>query len=552
MYEERTALQKMDIGFIRKREEQAQNVETVPYVLLGGADDAENTVSGLMTYDENVEIPPEIRKSIDAYVENHKKAIEKFAKKLTVEICKDIERYKDEIMDGRVAVHSAFPIEDKDSVMSLETKEAVLSIKTIEWMKEVEKYAVKYKLTSEILESINQCKKQIKAENADWNDISRAVETLLENIGGKVLPENETAAGGMKEVSVQVFKAQIQKVMEKCRTENEAAEKFMLEYGSAAVKKVYGNMQKISVARTYLPEMKNENLYLDFFRNIEKEYDRTAGLLIQGLFRDIAKNYTQILDEMQTVLQSIDEYLPDKESGIIYSEYKEEKHNLDKEMLDKADKLEFGGSEIVLFAQRTKGAVKSITKKWQRKKKMLIFLPIFLLICSILFESIIAQEQIRGMIENVAMNDFMIRFSNMINSKIPWNALSDFLYSIAAFVFMLFTNLKSVMIAALILIGVFFIAYLKFLKYWCDNQICRQCEEYLKIELAQFDNQNTLMLKIEKTVRNAVEEYEQGNRTALEHIFSEIEYGSDNAGKADASWFKDIRKQWEQIILFME
>ncbi len=429
-----------------------------------------------------------------------------------------------------------------------EIKEAVLLIKTIEWMKEVEKYAVKYKLTTEIIESIKQCKKRIKAENADWNDISLAVEKLLEDIGCRVMPENEANAGGMKEVSVQVFKTQMQKITEKCHAENEAAEKFMIEYGTSAIKKVYESMQKIAAVRTYLAEMKNENLYQDFFLNIEKEYDRTAVLLIQGLFRDIAKNYMQILDEMQTVLQSIEEYLPDKESKKIYSEYKEEKSSLDKEMMNKADKLEFGTSEISLFGQRTKGAVKSISKKWQRKKKMLIFLPIFLLICSILFEVIIAQEQIRELIESVAMNDFMMRFGNMINNKIPWNAMGDFLYSVVAFIFMLFTNLKSLMIVAVILIIVFFIAYFKFLRYWCDNQICRQCEEYLKIELAQFDNQNTLMLKMEKAVRSVVEEYEQENHTFLEHIFSEIEYGSADANKADVNWFMDIREQWNDLV----
>ena len=508
-------------------------------------------------------------KSIDAYVENHKRAIEKFVEKLTIEICKDIDRYKEEIMNGVAADNviedvngslsslemqysAALPIEDKKDALSMETKEAVLSIKTIEWMKEVEKYAVKYKLTSDILENIEQCKIRIKAENADWNDISLAVGELLENIGRRVMPESGANSGGMKEVSVQVFKAQMQKVTEKCHTENEAAEKFMIEYGTAAIKKVYESMQKISAARTYLAEMKNENLYLDFFLNIEKEYDRTAVLLVQGLFRDIAKNYVQILDEMKTVLQSIDEYLPDKESNKIYREYKEEKDSLDKVMLNKTDKLEFGGSEIALFGQRTKNAVKSITRKWQRKKKMLTFLPVFLLICSILFEAIIAQEQIWGMIESVAMNEYMMKFGDMIHNNIPWKAVGDFLYSIAAFVFMLFTNLKSIMVVAVILIVVFFIAYLKFLRYWCDNQICRQCEEYLKIELAQFDNQNTLMLKMEKTVQSAVEEYEQENHTVLEHILSEIEYGSANANKVDVNWFMDIREQWKQIILFLE
>lgn len=156
------------------------------------------------------------------------------------------------------------------------------------------------------------------------------------------------------------------------------------------------------------------------------------------------------------------------------------------------------------------------------------------------------------MIESVAMNDFMMRFGDMINNKIPWKAAGDFLYSVVAFVFILFTKLKSVMIVAVVLIIVFFTAYLKFLGYWCDNQICRQCEEYLKIELAQFDNQNTLMLKMEKTVRSAVEEYEQENHTVLEHIFSEIEYGSANARKVDVNWFMDIREQWNQIVSVVE
>lgn len=313
------------------------------------------------------------RKSIDDYVENHKRAIESFVDKLTIEICKDIDRYKEEIMNGMAADNviedvngslssletqysAVLSIEDKEAALSMETKEAVLSIKTIEWMKEVEKYAVKYKLTSEILESINQCKKQVKAENADWSDIRLAVEQLLEDIGRRVMPENEANAGGMKEVSVQVFKTQMQKITEKCHADNEEAEKFMTEYGTAAVKKVYGSMQKISAARTYLAEMKNENLYLDFFLNIEKEYDRTAVLLIQGLFRDIAKNYTQTLDEMQTVLQSIDEYLPDRESNKIYSEYKEEKNSLDKEMLTRAEKLEPGGVVKSRYSDRGRKA----------------------------------------------------------------------------------------------------------------------------------------------------------------------------------------------------
>ena len=529
----------MDTGLIRRREEQKQNADEISYILLGDQDAVEKTSAVSVPYDKNVEIPLEIRESIDAYVENQKRAIKDFVEKLTVELCKDIDRYKEEIMDGMAADNvtedvggslnsfetqysASLSIEDKEAALSMESKEAGLSIKTIEWMKEVEKHAVEYKLSSEILDSIDQCKKQIKAENADWNDISLAVEKMLEDISRRIMPENEVNEGGMKEVSVQVFKSQMQKITEKCHEENETAEKYMIEYGTDAIKKVYASMQKISTARTYLTEMKNESAYLLFFLNIKKDYDRKAVLLVQGLFKDIAQNNMQILDEMQSVLQSINEYLPDKESNKIYNKYEEEKNSIDKEMLDKTDKLEFGGSEIALFGQRTKGAVKSITKKWQRKKKMLTFIPICLLICSILFETIIAQEQISG---------------------------GNFLYSIVAFVSMLFTSLKSIMIVAVILIVVFFIAYLKFLRYWCDNQICRQCEEYLKIELAQFDNQNTLMLKMEKTVRRAVEKYEQENHTVLEHIFSEIEYGSANADKADVNWLMDIRKQWNDLVL---
>ena len=529
----------MDTGLIRRREEQKQNADEISYILLGDQDAVEKTSAVSVPYDKNVEIPLEIRESIDAYVENQKRAIKDFVEKLTVELCKDIDRYKEEIMDGMAADNvtedvggslnsfetqysASLSIEDKEAALSMESKEAGLSIKTIEWMKEVEKHAVEYKLSSEILDSIDQRKKQIKAENADWNDISLAVEKMLEDISRRIMPENEVNEGGMKEVSVQVFKSQMQKITEKCHEENETAEKYMIEYGTDAIKKVYASMQKISTARTYLTEMKNESAYLLFFLNIKKDYDRKAVLLVQGLFKDIAQNNMQILDEMQSVLQSINEYLPDKESNKIYNKYEEEKNSIDKEMLDKTDKLEFGGSEIALFGQRTKGAVKSITKKWQRKKKMLTFIPICLLICSILFETIIAQEQISG---------------------------GNFLYSIVAFVSMLFTSLKSIMIVAVILIVVFFIAYLKFLRYWCDNQICRQCEEYLKIELAQFDNQNTLMLKMEKTVRRAVEKYEQENHTVLEHIFSEIEYGSANADKADVNWLMDIRKQWNDLVL---
>ena len=59
-------------------------------------------------------------KSIDEYVANHKRSIEKFVEKLTVEICKDIDRYKEEIMNGMSA---GSVIEDaKGSLSSLETQ----------------------------------------------------------------------------------------------------------------------------------------------------------------------------------------------------------------------------------------------------------------------------------------------------------------------------------------------------------------------------------------------------------------------------------------------
>ncbi|MCM1038706.1 MAG: hypothetical protein NC314_08765 [Roseburia sp.] len=337
------------------------------------------------------------------------------------------------------------------------------------------------------------------------SEINSAVEKLLESISLELLPDAEEKDNGMKTVSVQVFKLQIQKIAQKCHVENESALEFMAEREKAVIRKAYGNMQKISAVKTSSAERKNENLYLEFFQNIKKEFDKAAVLLLRELLKNSAQNYDQIQEEMRNMFQSIGEYLPGKGMKKTYGEYEKRKGALDKDAQDKAGKLEFGGGEILSFGEKTKDTVKNICKKWNQKRKILTMAPLLLLLCSFVVEAVITPVDV------------------------------------------LFADLKSLLVFIIVLIVAFYVVYLKLLKLWCNAQIDKQCEDYLKTQLAQFRHNNTIMFQMEDAMQKAVEEYEEENLAALEQFFAAIERGSTGEETAEAGWFIHLKEQWERI-----
>lgn len=492
--------------------------------------------------EQNEEIPLKVRESIDAYVADYKSLIADFMGKLTLETNQDIDRYKEEIiakadigMIGDSVNSNAIEVirgclcdleTQSSGQISEESREAVSLIRTIEWIKELEKHALKHKLTPENLSALEKCKKQITAENMNWSDIRSAVEKLLESISHELLPDTGENDEGMKTVSIQVFKLQIQKISKKCHIENESAVEFIVERGKAVVRKTYGSMQKISTVKISLTERKNENLYLEFFLNIKKEFDKAAALLFRELIKNASQSYDQILDEMNKMFQSIGEYLPGKGDKKLYGEYESKKKSLDQEMADKAETLEFGGSEIVAFGYKIKDTIKNIGRKWNQKRKIFATVPILIFLCGFLFEAVITQGQIENITNNIGV---------------------DFLYSMAAFISMLFANLKSLLVFTVLLIVAFYVVYLKLLKLWCNSQIDKQCDEYFKIQLTQFKHDNTIKFQLEDTVRKNLEEYEQQNLAALEQLFSAIERGSTGTEQTDVSWFLDLKAQWSEI-----
>ncbi|MCM1254214.1 MAG: hypothetical protein NC321_15445 [Clostridium sp.] len=472
--------------------------------------------------------------------------------KLMLEMNQDIDRYKEEMISEAAGGYTPHlrDIEPQESGQILvEAQEAALTIRAIEWMTELERCAVKQELTLDNLYAIEECKKQITAENVNWSDIHSTVEKMLESIGRELIPDNGESDEGMKAASIQAFKLQVQKTMDTCHAENESTMDFMTERESAVVKRVYGNIQKVSAVKTSFAERKNRNSYTEIFINIKKEFDKAAALLLRELLKSVAQNYDQVLEEMKKMFQSIGEYLFEKEneSEKLYREYEARKNKLYKEMSDKAETLEFGGNEITAFGNKTSDMVKSIGKKWDKKRKVLVMLPMFMLICSFLFEAIIAQGQISGAVENTKAGGFLMEFDDMIRTTIPWSAVNDFIYYVVAFVVMLFYNLKSFLIFTVLLVIALYAGYLKLLKLWCGSQMCRQCEEYLKIELAQFKHNNTLMPRMEEVLKKAIEEYEQKNRVALESIFSAIESNSIDDERTDITWFVDMKEQWDKI-----
>lgn len=424
-------------------------------------------------------------------------------------------------------------------------------VRIIAWIEELEQYAKAQKLPMRILDELEECKQLASSNRADWDMVNRTIEELLESIQGKLAPAKVQQENVIEEVSVEEVKMQVRKMAQRCHTENFSSVEGMVERKNTVIRKMYGQLSEIGHVRAHLEELKNEDLYLLFFEKCRISFERDVLEMVGELLQSIRNNYGYMLDHMRSMFQSIGGYKKGMGNEKFYLEYEARRGGIDQRVLGEAQTADIGGNDLISFGQRTKDTVKGIVGKLVRKRKLLAWVPLIVLLCLFTVTSVVRQEQSRQTLESAEQEeteDSLLKdIAADLGKKTVESVSEGVLQSMASFLLVLLASLGILSIAVVLVIVVLYRCYLKILKRWCDHQICKRCGEYLQTELSQFQQNNNFFLKLDTVMRNAVEEYERQYMEVLNSLFMDTGYADQPAQQEGAARWDTLREEWEQL-----
>lgn len=424
-------------------------------------------------------------------------------------------------------------------------------VRIIAWIEELEQYAKAQKLPMRILDELEECKQLASSNRADWDMVNRTIEELLESIQGKLAPAKVQQENVIEEVSVEEVKMQVRKMAQRCHTENFSSVEGMVEQKNTVIRKMYGQLSEIGHVRAHLEELKNEDLYLVFFEKCRISFERDVLEMVGELLQSIRNNYGYMLDHMRSMFQSIGGYRKGMGNEKFYLEYEARRGGIDQRVLGEVQTADIGGNDLISFGQRTKDTVKGIVGKLVRKRKLLAWVPLIVLLCLFTVTSVVRQEQSRQTLESAEQEeteDSLLKdIVADLGKKTVESVSEGVLQSMASFLLVLLASLGILSIAVVLVIVVLYRCYLKILKRWCDHQICKRCGEYLQTELSQFQQNNNFFLKLDTVMRNAVEEYERQYMEVLNSLFMDTGYADQPAQQEGAVRWDTLREEWEQL-----
>lgn len=424
-------------------------------------------------------------------------------------------------------------------------------VRIIAWIEELEQYAKAQKLPMRILDELEECKQLASSNRADWDMVNRTIEELLESIQGKLAPAKVQQENVIEEVSVEEVKMQVRKMAQRCHTENFSSVEGMVEQKNTVIRKMYGQLSEIGHVRAHLEELKNEDLYLVFFEKCRISFERDVLEMVGELLQSIRNNYGYMLDHMRSMFQSIGGYRKGMGNEKFYLEYEARRGGIDQRVLGEVQTADIGGNDLISFGQRTKDTVKGIVGKLVRKRKLLAWVPLIVLLCLFTVTSVVRQEQSRQTLESAEQEeteDSLLKdIVADLGKKTVESVSEGVLQSMASFLLVLLASLGILSIAVVLVIVVLYRCYLKILKRWCDHQISKRCGEYLQTELSQFQQNNNFFLKLDTVMRNAVEEYERQYMEVLNSLFMDTGYADQPAQQEGAVRWDTLRGEWEQL-----
>lgn len=420
----------------------------------------------------------------------------------------------------------------------------------LEWLSKLEQYAKEKQLSIRILDGIDECRKYVVLENADWDRIGTRAEELLESIGMKALPAVVQLGDGSGQVSMAAVENEMKSMAKQCHAENETSINVIENRKKIIFQELIVNLQDITRVKAHLDEMKNEICYQAFFKHAKTEYHNNVLSMVGELLQDVRSNHDRMMERMKSMLQSIKAYQHSLGSERIYQECDTKIAGLDSKIRDEIESLETGEEEILAFEQKTRETISSIVKKIERKRKILAWFPVIIILCLFLASvtgGYIMLSNISGKVEEstAEKGDIAMEVIKEITGSMRQN-YERFESGFEA----VEKGLSGIIVCAIFIILVavlIYTFYLWILKQWCDRQICNKCEIYLKAGVADFETNGTMLSRMGGIVNAAVEMYEQQYAMILSELLEGADFDSENKDKIEKDRFAELVNSWNAI-----
>lgn len=433
-------------------------------------------------------------------------------------------------------------------------------MRALKCLDELTEYAAEHKLPMRIMDELEDCRKQLAFGNVDWNALNLNMESLLNSMEQKTVTQSTQTDNNNNEVSVEMVKERVEKMAKRCRADNATSIAGMSERKNVVVRKNCEQMMEISHTKAHLEELKNEDLYMQFFQNCKTKYERDSFEMFRELLQSIGENYNHMLNHLKSMFQSIGGYKNGIGSEKFYYEYEEQRTGIDQKVQGEIQTTDIGGGDIISFAQTTKEPVKNIVKKLVRKRKLLAWVPLLVVLCFLAIGAVgklaVNKDETKQVVADADTGDddssltdagkgiaidVGKEFAKKELSKISMSKIINWLKTVLI-------SLGAVLILIIMIIVLLYMLYLKILKRWCDHQISKQCGEYLKTELLRFEQTNEFSAKLDIAMENAAEEYERQYMNVLSNLFQDSQYHSGNiAQTSQASEFGVLRTEWNRV-----
>ena len=406
------------------------------------------------------------------------------------------------------------------------------------WLAELEQYVRDNQLSMRILDGIEDCKNKSSAKSPDWQEISLRVADILNSIEQKTAPA-VVQDNNQNQISVQAIETQIQKMAQRCQTENKASVGNITERKNLIVKKVYEDLQEIAHTEAHLEEMKDQNAYLHFYQNQRMEYERAAFSLIRELLHDVSGNYNYMVEHLRSMFQSMDGYKLGVGNEKFYNEFETQKEGLDNRLQNEMTTREVGGSTITDFAQKTEKKVKKIVSKFVKIRKLLAWVPVIVLLLVLTTGFVVKQNNQQDTTEEMQeqsswVSDLKSQIFDFAKEIVSQGVSSS---GIGIGVFILIS----------VIVVVLYFAYVNILKSWCNRRICTVCGEYLQTELEAFKRSDSIMPMLNEAVNSSVIEYEQEYLTILHQILFGSVFDADENEQSKMREFESLKVAWNKL-----
>ena len=430
-------------------------------------------------------------------------------------------------------------------------------IKAVAWMQQLEEYAKEKRLSMRMMDSLEECKKQMEAEDVDWDKVTLMVTELLGSIEKKTLPQKVVDDSIGNDVSMKDIEEEMRKMAERCHGENEGTLQELSVRKNGIIKNIFVQLKDIAKTKAHLKELKKESLYHQYFENIKNGYEKETMKIIGETFEGIKENHKRMLGSIRSMLSSIKSYKNGISSEKIIYEYEEKIELMNKKYQREVETFDIGVEEIGVLEQETAWKVGSIVKKAERGRKLLLWLPVIVMAVLLMAGSYKMQTDIEvkdrveesaseSGIEGDALQEAGKEIAGkLVDKAVKKISVADILKGVSSLFITLFIIMGAYFILVVLIFILIIVAYIHLVAKWCNNKICKECETYLKNEIAIFEQNNGLNDKVETVLFNLVKDYEQQYLALiLNPIFADNKYAE---GSQTTNRFSELKEEWNQI-----